>query len=152
MRQEYEVELDGDRLKTRALLIAFANGQEYGTGARISAAARLDDGLLDAVVVEDRSVIARFWHARLLASGMPGRAPRVTTRNVRHARVRSEAPMEYHVDGEVGRVEGEIEVSIRPGALWIQGSKQKGRRRKEEGGSEEGVKEERLRPERAAGG
>jgi hypothetical protein len=29
--------------------------------------------------------------------------------------------MEYHVDGEVGRAEGEIEVSIRPGALWIQG-------------------------------
>jgi diacylglycerol kinase (ATP) len=119
--QDYEVELDGDRLKTRALLIAFANGQEYGTGARISAAARLDDGLLDAVVVEDRSVIARFWDARLLASGTPGRAPRVTTRNVRHARVRSETPMEYHVDGEVGRAEGEIEVSIRPGALWIQG-------------------------------
>ena len=119
--QDYEVELDGERFKTRALLIAFANGQEYGTGARLCAAACLDDGLLDAIVVEDRSVIARFWHARLLASGNPGRAPRVTTRHVRHALVRSEAAMEYHVDGEVDRIEGEIEVSIRPGALWIQG-------------------------------
>jgi diacylglycerol kinase (ATP) len=117
--QDYEVDLDGDRRRLRALLIAFANGQEYGTGARISAAARLDDGLLDAVVVEDRSVIARFWHARHLRSGTPGRAPRVTTRHVRHAVIRSEAPMEYHVDGEVGRADGELEVSIRPGALWI---------------------------------
>jgi YegS/Rv2252/BmrU family lipid kinase len=119
--QEYEVELDGDRLKMRALLIAFANGREYGTGAKLCAAACLDDGLLDAVVVEDRSVIARFWHARLLASGTPGRAPRVTTRTVRHARIRSNAPMEYHVDGEIGQTDDEIEVTVKPGALWIRG-------------------------------
>jgi YegS/Rv2252/BmrU family lipid kinase len=119
--QEYDVELDGDRWTLRALLIAFANGREYGTGATLCAAACLDDGLLDAVVVEDRSVVARFWHARHLASGTPDRAPRVIARSVRHARIRSDAPMEYHVDGEVGRMEGEIEVTIKPGALWISG-------------------------------
>ena len=32
----------------RALLIAFANGREYGLGARIAPGAELDDGLLDA--------------------------------------------------------------------------------------------------------
>lgn len=119
--REYEVELDGDPRRLRALLIAFANGREYGSGARISADARLDDGLLDAVVVEDRSVVARFWHARHLASGTPGRAPRVTTRQVRRAMIRAQGPIEYHVDGEMGVADGEVEVSIRPGALWVQG-------------------------------
>ena len=117
--QDYEVELDGDRFKTHALLIAFANGKEYGTGAQLCAAACLDDGLLDAVVVEDRSVISRFWHARFLASGTPGRAPRVIARHVRHAIIRSESPMEYHADGEVRLATGLIEVAIKPGALWI---------------------------------
>jgi YegS/Rv2252/BmrU family lipid kinase len=119
--QEYEVDLDGDVRKLRAMLIAFANGREYGIGARLSADARLDDGLLDAVVVEDRSVLARFWAARHLAAGTPGRAPRVTTRRVRRAAIRSPGPIEYHVDGEMGLAEGQVDVSIRPGALWVKG-------------------------------
>lgn len=119
--QEYDVELDGETRRLRAMLIAFANGGEYGIGARLSADARLDDGLLDAVIVEDRWIVARFWHARHLATGTPGRAPRVTTRQVRRAVIRSETPIEYHADGEVGVAQNAVEVSIRPGALWVQG-------------------------------
>jgi YegS/Rv2252/BmrU family lipid kinase len=119
--REYEVELDGEGRRLRALLIAFANGSEYGIGARISAAASLDDGLLDAVVVEDRSVFARFLHARHLASGMPERAPGVIVRRIQHAVIRSRDPIEYHVDGEAGVSQGEVEVSILPGALLVQG-------------------------------
>ena len=119
--REYEVTLDDDTQRLRALLVAFANGQEYGSGARLSAEARLDDGWLDAVVVEDRSVLARFWHARHLASGTPGRAPRVTTRKVRRGIIRGEGPLEYHVDGELGVAVEIIEVSIRPGALRVRG-------------------------------
>jgi YegS/Rv2252/BmrU family lipid kinase len=118
---DYEIELDGESRALRALLVAFANGREYGNGAKLSADARLDDGLLDAVIVEDRSVPARFWHARLLASGTPGRAPRVLTRQVRHARITRRGPIEFHVDGETGVASGLVDVSIRPGALWICG-------------------------------
>ena len=117
--QEYDVELDGDSRRLRALLIAFANGREYGSGARLAAAASLDDGLLDAVVVEDRSVVARFWHARHLASGTPSLAPRVISRHVQRASVRAPGLIEYHVDGEIGTAEGEVKVSIRPGALRV---------------------------------
>jgi YegS/Rv2252/BmrU family lipid kinase len=119
--REYEIELDGDARRLRALLVAFANGREYGTGAQLSAGARLDDGLLDAVVVEDRSVVARFWHARHLASGTPERAPRVTLRHVRRAVVRGEEPLEYHVDGELGVGGREVVVTVSPGALFVQG-------------------------------
>jgi YegS/Rv2252/BmrU family lipid kinase len=117
--QEYDIELDGHARRVRALLIAFANGREYGIGAQLSAAARLDDGLLDAVIVEDRSVLARFWHARHLASGTPGRAPRVTACHVQRAVITAESAIEYHVDGETGVADGPIEVSIRPAALWV---------------------------------
>lgn len=116
---EYDVDLDGESRTLKALLIAFANGQEYGVGARLSAGARLDDGLLNAVVVEDRSILARFWHARYLKAGTPERAPRVIARPVRHASIRRKGPIEFHVDGEMGTAEGEVEVSVRPGALWV---------------------------------
>ena len=60
-----------------ALLIAFANGAEYGMGACLSPGAKLDDGLLEATVVEDRPALARFIDARHLALRTIARAPRV---------------------------------------------------------------------------
>jgi YegS/Rv2252/BmrU family lipid kinase len=117
--RDYELELDGDTRPVRALLIAFANGGEYGNGIKLCAGAELDDGLLDAMVVEERSVLARFWHARHLARGTPHRAPRVTLRRIRRAVVRTNGPIEYHVDGEPGVADDGIEIGVRPRALWV---------------------------------
>ncbi len=116
---EYVVDLDGDRRQMRALLIAFANGREYGMGARIAPLAQLDDGLLDATIVEERPTLTRFWHARHLALGTPHLAPSVHVRQVRQATVDAEFPMEFHVDGEPGLVQGPVEVRILPAALKI---------------------------------
>lgn len=117
--REYELELDGESRPLRALLIAFSNGRQYGNGITLCARAELDDGLLDATVVEDRPVLARFWHARHLARGAAERAPRVTVRQVRRAVVRCRGTIEYHVDGEPGTAEDVIEVGIRPRALLV---------------------------------
>ena len=119
--EAYDIELDGEPRTVRALLIAFANGPEYGNGIRLSAQAKLDDGLLDATIVEDRAIVARFWHARHLARGTADRAPRVLSRQVRRAFVRCASVMEYHVDGEPGRMEGTVEVAVRPHALLVKG-------------------------------
>ena len=116
---DYDVQLDGDGRKYKALLIAFANGREYGLGARIAPGASLDDGLLDAIIVEDSSLIARFWHARHLALGRPELAPPVTTRRVKRAVIEADGDMEFHVDGEPGIASKRIEVEILPGALLI---------------------------------
>jgi YegS/Rv2252/BmrU family lipid kinase len=118
---DYEVELDGARTPVRALLIAFANGREYGNGMTLCAHAELDDGLLDATIIEDRPVVSRLLHARHLARGAAERAPRVVTRKIRRAVVRAPVAMEYHVDGEPGSADGVIEIEIRPGALKVRG-------------------------------
>ena len=116
---DYTVELDGDRRRVRALLVAFANGREYGMGARIAPLAELDDGLLDATIVEARPILTRFWHARYLAMGSPHRAPSVSVRRVTHAVIETEGLMEFHVDGEPGAVANRIEVRILPAALRV---------------------------------
>ena len=117
--QDYRVQLDGDARPVRALLIAFANGREYGMGARISPLAELDDGLLDVTVVEELSVLARFWHARRLMTGTAHLAPRVLTTRITRASVEADGSMEFHVDGEPGVAEGRIDVRILPGALKV---------------------------------
>lgn len=119
---EYELQLDEEPYRVRALLIAFANGREYGMGARIAPGALLDDGLLDATIVEEAvgsTVLARFWHARHLALGSTHRAPGVSMRHVTHATVRADGPIDFHVDGEPDVADGRIDVSILPAALRI---------------------------------
>lgn len=116
---DYHVRLDGEPYKYKALLMAFANGREYGLGARIAPDALLDDGLLDAIIVEERGVLARFWHARYLAKGTPQLAPLVRTKRFRRAVIEADGEMEFHVDGEPGRARDRIEVEVIPSALVI---------------------------------
>ncbi|MET1082491.1 MAG: diacylglycerol kinase family protein [Burkholderiales bacterium] len=117
--KDYSITLDGRQLHTRALLIAFANGQEYGMGMRIAPAARLDDGLLEACVVADRSVLTRFRDARHLALGSVHRAPGMIIQSIRSATLESEGDIEFHLDGEPGVVRDRLTVTIRPGALMV---------------------------------
>lgn len=119
---DYDVRLDDEPRRHKALLIAFANGREYGLGARIAPDASVDDGWLDAIIVEDRGVAARFWDARRLARGTAHLAPAVITRRVRRAVIEAAGEMEFHVDGEPGRALDRIEVEILQGALSVRQS------------------------------
>ena len=118
--RDYGLTLDGAASTAHALLIVFANGPEFGLRTRIAPGARLDDGLLDAVVVSDPGfVLARFWHARHLATGNPQRASIVSRTPVRHATVTVDGDVAFHVDGEPGVTSGRIEVTVLPGALQV---------------------------------
>ncbi len=117
--RDYQIRLDDEESRHRALLIAFANGREYGMGAVLAPDAELDDGLLNAYVIEDRPVAARFWHARHLARGSVARAPGVVIRKVQRAAIESDGPLEFHVDGEPAVASGRLEVSVMPRALRV---------------------------------
>jgi YegS/Rv2252/BmrU family lipid kinase len=116
----YTVTLNAMTLRSKALLVAFANGREYGIGARIAPDARLDDGVLDAVIVEDPGrIVARFWQARHLATGTPQLSSAVIQRHVTHAVIEGKGEMPFHVDGEPAVANDRIEVSIVPAALKV---------------------------------
>ena len=117
--RHYAVTLDGERIAARALLIAFANGREYGNRIRLAPRARMDDGKLEALVVDDRPPVLRLLAARHLALGTADRAPRITHRSIASAVVETDGEILYHVDGEIGRTRDRIEVGIRPGALHV---------------------------------
>jgi diacylglycerol kinase (ATP) len=51
----YALEIDGRRLDVEAMLVAVGNGPSYGGGLRICEGAKLDDGLLDVVVIRSLS-------------------------------------------------------------------------------------------------
>jgi diacylglycerol kinase (ATP) len=115
----YRVTLDGEEIVSNALVIAFANGREYGNRIRMAPQAMVDDGKLEAVVVADRGPLMRIWAGRHLALGTADRAAGVVLRSIEWARVETDGDIIYHLDGEVGRARGSVTVRIRPGVLKV---------------------------------
>jgi YegS/Rv2252/BmrU family lipid kinase len=115
----YRIRLDDERFETSALLIAFANGREYGNKIRLAPHARMDDGKLEAMVVEDRGTLARLWCGRYLALGTADKAPRIIKRSIVSAEIDCDGEMPYHLDGEIGRARGPIAVKILPKLLTV---------------------------------
>jgi len=115
----YDVVTPHSRATVRALLIALANGAEFGNGVRIAPLARVDDGALDLVVVEERSRMTTIWNMRRLLSGALDRAPIWSSRRVKEVTIESEQPMMFHVDGESVQGGTRLQARIHPAALKI---------------------------------
>jgi diacylglycerol kinase (ATP) len=118
----YDVELDppAEPIRRRAFVVTFANGRQWGNGAIIAPQAQLDDGRLDAVIVEDRGRLAVLGAIPRLFTGTITRATGVTSRPVLNARVTGRAPLVFHADGEPRVSSGDsVTVSICPGVLRL---------------------------------
>jgi YegS/Rv2252/BmrU family lipid kinase len=103
----------------KALLIAVANTTQFGNGARIAPFARMDDGMLDLVMVEERSRLATLAALPRLFAGGLARVAGVTMRQIETAVIESERPMTIHVDGEPAGGGTRLEVRVLPSALRV---------------------------------
>jgi YegS/Rv2252/BmrU family lipid kinase len=115
----YRVDQNGHRLDVRALLIVLANAGQFGNGARIAPGARVDDGRLDLVVVEERSRLAMLVALPRLFTGGIERVRGVSIRRVEHAVVECDSPMTFHVDGEPLQGGTRLEARVLPAALRV---------------------------------
>lgn len=117
--QPLRLEADGERHELRPFLVCLANGPQYGAGAIIARGARLDDGRLDVVVIDDapRPVllanIPRLFTGRLDRSRLHRR---LTTAK---AMLTGHAPFAYHRDGEPEAPVARLEVGLLSCALRI---------------------------------
>jgi YegS/Rv2252/BmrU family lipid kinase len=103
----------------RAVLVVVANGRQYGNGAIIAPEARLDDGQLDLVVVEERSRFTTLCQTPRLFNGTMARVPGCSIRRTREVIIESDNPMIFHVDGEPRQGRSTLVARIHPGALRI---------------------------------
>ncbi|HEV3059899.1 MAG TPA: diacylglycerol kinase family protein [Vicinamibacterales bacterium] len=117
--QAYRIASDHARFDTRAVVVTIANGAQYGNNARIAPDARVDDGLLDLVVVEERSRWETLRHVPKLFNGQAARVPGYRTTRIRRATIESDDPMPFHVDGEPVQGGTSLKVRVHPGALLV---------------------------------
>ena len=113
------LEMGDQRFEGRALLVTFANGRQYGAEAMIAPGSRLDDGLLDVVVIEDAPLLELLFHApRLFLGGLEG-FRRYRRFPAKRAVLTAERPLPFHRDGEPEPAAQRLEVDVLPGALDV---------------------------------
>jgi diacylglycerol kinase (ATP) len=103
----------------RALVIAFVNGRQYGGGATIAPGARLDDGLLDVIVIEDASRFQMIWNASRMFLGGIDKIAFYRHLPAASARLSGTAPLLHHRDGEPEDMIDALDVTVRPLALKV---------------------------------
>jgi YegS/Rv2252/BmrU family lipid kinase len=117
--QRYRVTIGGVETAHRAILVTIANSAQFGNNARIAPGARVDDGELDLVVMEERSRFGTLCGMSRLFTGTVARVPGCTIRRIREATIEADAPMTYHVDGEPMAGGTKLRARIHPGALLV---------------------------------
>ena len=65
----------GRSVRVRAIVVTAANSAEFGNGACIAPGARVDDGLLDLVVIAERSRLQTLLGLPRLFNGTVNRVP-----------------------------------------------------------------------------
>jgi diacylglycerol kinase (ATP) len=116
---EHTVVVDDVPERVRALLVAIANGRQYGNGAIIAPHAQLDDGRLDVVVVPQRSIVSTLVQVPRVFAGTVDRVPGVSIRCGKEIEITSGRPVVYHVDGEPFVGGASVRASVRCSALRV---------------------------------
>ena len=115
----YTITAGGETFEQRALIVELANGRQYGNGALIAPHAKLDDGLIDLVIVGPLSPLRVLWGVLRLFNGTIDRAPTVSMRTAHHITISAERPIRFHVDGEVAEGRERLTATVHPGALRV---------------------------------
>nr|BFD81020.1 diacylglycerol kinase family protein [Streptomyces sp. Xyl84] len=114
----YHVTVDGEEHVHRGYTVVAANSAYYGSGRMIAPAARVDDGLLDVVLIRAAPRRLFFTLMNELKSGGHARRPEVRILRGREVRVEADRDIPYGADGEV---DAALPVTARvlPGALAV---------------------------------
>ncbi|MFI2301518.1 diacylglycerol kinase family protein [Actinacidiphila glaucinigra] len=114
----YRVTVDGVVHERRGYTVVAANSGYYGSGRAIAPGARVDDGLLDVVMIHDAPRRLFFALMNDLKTGAHTARPQVEIVRGKEIRIEADRAVPYGADGEV---EAALPVTarIRPGALRV---------------------------------
>jgi YegS/Rv2252/BmrU family lipid kinase len=122
----YRVTVDGTTREYAAATVVVANSGYYGKGMRIAPDARLDDGLLDVVVIEAASKRDLIRSLPRVYDGSHVALPEVTVLRGKRVELcaRARTPVPVGGDGEAlgvlpGLTEAPAVVEVRPAALTV---------------------------------
>ena len=114
----FEVQVDGDHCAFTGYMAAAANSGRFGGGMRLAPDARLDDGLLDLVMIEHVSRLHFIRATPKVFKGTHRSEPNVHMRKATSVRLDADRPFAVYADGdEVARTPAVV--TTLPGALNV---------------------------------
>jgi YegS/Rv2252/BmrU family lipid kinase len=108
---------NGSREVVDMLLVAIANSDQYGNNAKIAPGARVDDGLLDLVIVRPVGLLGACALGARLFLGSVDRSRDVAVRKSARFVIERPAPGVIHTDGETHLADALLEIQVRPRSL-----------------------------------
>ncbi|MGW4165150.1 diacylglycerol/lipid kinase family protein [Streptomyces sp. NPDC004788] len=114
----YRITVDGTRHERTGYTVIAANSGFYGFGRKIAPGARVDDGLLDVVVINQAPKHLFFAMMNELKTGAHVARPQVEILRGKEIRIEADRPLPYGADGEVDATLP-VTLRVRPAALNV---------------------------------
>ncbi|MER8041736.1 YegS/Rv2252/BmrU family lipid kinase [Streptomyces sp. NPDC094032] len=114
----YRITVDGISHERTGYTVVAANSGFYGFGRKVAPSARVDDGLLDVVVIKHAPKHLFFALMNELKTGAHVRRPEVEILRGEEVRIEADRPLPYGADGEVDATLP-VTLRVRPGALRV---------------------------------
>ncbi|MFH8626389.1 diacylglycerol/lipid kinase family protein [Streptomyces vietnamensis] len=114
----YRITIDGVRHERTGYTVVAANSGFYGFGRNIAPDARVDDGLLDVVVIKEAPKRLFFAMMNELKTGAHVKRPQVEILRGEEVRIEADRPLPYGADGEVDATLP-VTLRARPAALRV---------------------------------
>ncbi|MFC5803233.1 YegS/Rv2252/BmrU family lipid kinase [Streptomyces formicae] len=115
---QYRITVDGVLHERSGYTVVAANSGFYGFGRQIAPGARVDDGLLDMVVIRHAPKRLFFAVMNELKSGEHLKRPEVEVLRGKEIRIEADRAVPYGADGEVDAALP-VTVRVQPGALNV---------------------------------
>ncbi len=117
--QSYSINADGREFERKAYLISMANSPQYGSDALVAPKALVDDGMLDAVVVNPFPFYQFFVLIYRLFKGTLNQSPYIKTFKFKQMTIQQERNDISHLDGEPCDLGKTIKININPLSLKV---------------------------------
>jgi diacylglycerol kinase (ATP) len=116
---KYKINIDGQEINQRAIMISVANGNEFGYGFKIAPTASLVDGMLDCIIIKPLNI---FTAGRVSFYAWWGNLHKYS--KVKHVKglsvsIKSDTLNCHQIDGDFRKNNGELKIEILPKALNI---------------------------------
>ena len=117
--EEYDITIDGRRMKERAALISVGNSNQWGNQARITPLASISDGLLDMTIIKPFRTMDIPGIVLKLMTGRLDRCSKAICLQGRSIRIEKQGRCIAHFDGDPIELESPLTFELDPSVLRI---------------------------------
>lgn len=115
----YKLTIDGVHIEKQALMIIFANGNQFGFNTRIAPQAKVDDGLLDICIVKKMPVTQLMNVGYHLMKGTPEKSGYAEYFTGKEISIETNQNPLMNIDGEPKTINSPVNIRIKPLSLCV---------------------------------